>query len=154
MAMVLMPCRFGVGRRHRGEAGQGWATRGRAGSYEAKVSPAGDAEVESELRAGRSFSGQPVGASADYRARPSRGEWLAARAPLEQRLQAAQAGVVEAEATEAVEVVDVDLRTVWPTLHVDRQRAVLAAVFNRVEVSPSTSGRAGADGRGRRPNRP
>jgi DNA invertase Pin-like site-specific DNA recombinase len=69
--------------------------------------------------------------------RITRGEWLAARAPLEQRLQAAQAAVVEGEATEAVEVVNVDLRKVWPTLHVDRQRALLAAVFNRVEVSPS-----------------
>ena len=67
----------------------------------------------------------------------TRGEWLAARAPLEQRLQAAQAAVVEGEATEAVEVVNVDLRKVWPTLHVDRQRALLAAVFNRVEVSRS-----------------
>jgi site-specific DNA recombinase len=88
-----------------------------------------DRSIEDDLR----------GLAEDFgHGRITRGEWLPARTPLEQRLQAAQAAVVEAEATEAVEVVDVDLRKVWPTLHVDRQRAFLAAVFTRVEVSPST----------------
>ena len=41
--------------------------------------PAADAGVGSRRRAGRSFSGQPAGASADYRARPAAARASAAR---------------------------------------------------------------------------
>jgi site-specific DNA recombinase len=84
------------------------------------------------------IEGDLLGLAEDHGAgRISRGEWLAARGPLEQRLQAAQAAVAEGAAAEEVVRVDVDLREVWPTLHVDRQRATLAAVFDRIEIRPS-----------------
>lgn len=69
--------------------------------------------------------------------RITRGEWMAARQPLEQRLTAAQAALDDAETGDALEAVDVDLRARWPSLHVDRQRAILQAVFEGIYIRPS-----------------
>jgi hypothetical protein len=67
----------------------------------------------------------------------SRAEWMAARGPLEDRLRAAHAAVERREADRVVEALDVDLRALWPTLEVDRQRAILAAVFEAILVHPA-----------------
>lgn len=70
--------------------------------------------------------------------RITRGEWMAARHPLEARLQAAQAALDADARASALASVDVDLRARWPTLDVDRQRAILQAVFDGIYIRPST----------------
>lgn len=66
--------------------------------------------------------------------RITRGEWLAARGPLEGRLHAAHASIGQHGVSTTVPV---NLRSTWPTLPVDRQRAILAAVFEVVLIHPS-----------------
>jgi site-specific DNA recombinase len=87
------------------------------------------ASIEDDLR----------GLAEDFgQGRISRGEWMAARQPLETRLQAAQAALETGERQRALDIVDVNLRETWPSLDVDRQRAILAAVFEAVLIKPST----------------
>ena len=66
--------------------------------------------------------------------RITRAEWLAARGPLEVRLNAAHEAIGET----APIPIPVDLRECWPPLPVDRRRAILAAVFDAVLIHPST----------------
>jgi site-specific DNA recombinase len=78
--------------------------------------------------------------AADHGAgRITRAEWLAARGPLADRLAAAHAASV---ADPVVLVLDDgaldDLRARWPDLSVDRQRAILAAAYDRVLIHPAT----------------
>jgi DNA invertase Pin-like site-specific DNA recombinase len=68
--------------------------------------------------------------------RISRAEWLAARAPLEQRLAAARRTLDQNAAASALDDVDVNLRARWPDLDVDRQRSILGAVFDQVVIHP------------------
>ena len=67
--------------------------------------------------------------------RISRAEWMAARQPLETRLQVAQAAV-DASATPAVQMT-VNLRDSWEGLDVDEKREALNVVFRRVVVRPA-----------------
>lgn len=69
--------------------------------------------------------------------RISRAEWLAARQPLEQRLQAAQAAASAAHATTVAGELTVDLRERWDALEVDQQREILQLVFERVSIRPA-----------------
>jgi site-specific DNA recombinase len=65
----------------------------------------------------------------------TRGEWLAARQPLERRLEAAQATLDSLPAPTAE--LTTDLRERWHDLDVDRQRGILKVIFNRVVVHPA-----------------
>jgi hypothetical protein len=67
----------------------------------------------------------------------TRGEWMAARGPLEGRLLAAQAQLERDLRDRVLAPIDVNLRATWPTLDVDRQRAILAAVFDRILIHPA-----------------
>jgi site-specific DNA recombinase len=69
--------------------------------------------------------------------RITRGEWLAARQPLERRLEMAQATVDSLAAPTAV--LTEDLRDSWHDLDVDRQREILKMIFNRIVVHPATT---------------
>jgi site-specific DNA recombinase len=69
--------------------------------------------------------------------RMTRGEWLEMRGPLEDRLQRALAAAAHDDGPLAH--IDVPgLKESFPGLTVDRQRAVLAAVLERVEILPSS----------------
>src|SRR3974390_2335474 len=74
---------------------------------------------------------------------PGRGEGLAARKPLEDRLAKARRAVDATNGTAALEPFrGGDVRAAWERLDVDRQRAVLDALIERVTVRPSgTPGR-------------
>jgi len=97
----------------------------RLGERRAKLAAVPDVGgIEADLRALAEDFGQ---------GRITRGEWLAARGALDARLQAAHAAI---GATVAVPV-PVDLRASWPSLDVDRQRAILAAVFEAVLIHPA-----------------
>jgi site-specific DNA recombinase len=77
--------------------------------------------------------------AADHGAgRITRAEWWAARGPLADRLAAAQAAAFADPVTLVLDdgALD-DLRTTWPTLSVDRQRAILAAAYDRVLIHPA-----------------
>jgi site-specific DNA recombinase len=99
-----------------------------------------------EQRARKAVAPDLAGIEADLRAlaadhghgRITRAEWMAARQPLEDRLTAAQALVASTEQNAALAVVDVDLRSKWPDLTVDTQRAILGAVFDGIYIRPST----------------
>ena len=65
----------------------------------------------------------------------SRAEWLAARRPLEDRLARAQAAAGGTEGSAGD--VPTNLRDEWEGLSVDRQRAILGAVFERVIIHPA-----------------
>jgi site-specific DNA recombinase len=66
----------------------------------------------------------------------TRGEWLAARRPLERRLEIAQA-TLGAHTTPTVEVA-ADLRERWDDLEVDHQREILRMIFKGVVIHPAT----------------
>jgi hypothetical protein len=76
----------------------------------------------------------------------SRAEWLEARKVLEQRVEAAQrriaarsdSGVVTTYAGRRGA-----LRTAWPSLSLDRKRAVLAALVDRIVVNPAKNPHGG-----------
>jgi site-specific DNA recombinase len=74
----------------------------------------------------------------DYGAeRITRGEWLKARVGLARRLDDAQAALARLEAGPVVEHLDVDLRERWPALSIERQRAIISAVFERIAIRPA-----------------
>jgi site-specific DNA recombinase len=95
------------------------------------------ASIEADLR----------GLAEDFgEGRITRAEWMVARGPLENRLKAAQAAVKAAEANRVVEGLSVDLRARWPDLDVDRQRAILTAVFESLLVHPGAGEHAAIGG--------
>jgi DNA invertase Pin-like site-specific DNA recombinase len=69
----------------------------------------------------------------------SRREWLAARQPLEQRRDVALASLDEHVDLGAIEVFQrgKDVSTVWRRLDLDRQRAVLNLLIDRIVVNPA-----------------
>jgi DNA invertase Pin-like site-specific DNA recombinase len=77
----------------------------------------------------------------------SRREWLAARKPLEERLVRARRAVDATNGTASLAPFrGVDVRATWGKLDVDRKRAVLDALIDRVTVFPATTpGRFSAD---------
>jgi DNA invertase Pin-like site-specific DNA recombinase len=100
------------------------------GEQRARKAAAPDlAAIEADLRALAEDHGH---------GRISRAEWLAARVPLEERLTAAQAALDADARVSALDAVDVDLRQRWPSLDVDQQRAILAAIFEGIYIKPST----------------
>jgi DNA invertase Pin-like site-specific DNA recombinase len=90
------------------------------------------AELERELEA----------LATDYgEGRITRREWLAARAPLERRLDDAHRimpSTIDAHIVEPLRTRDV--RGAWMRLDLDRRRAVLRALIDRVTIAPSGPG--------------
>jgi DNA invertase Pin-like site-specific DNA recombinase len=77
----------------------------------------------------------------------TRREWLAARKPLEERLARAQRTV---EAANGIALLapfrGADVREAWNRLDIDRKRAVIDALIDRIEIRPATKpGRFNAD---------
>lgn len=68
-------------------------------------------------------------------------EWMAARAPLQERLAALRAGLRPAAATPAPLGRPGALRTSWPAMTFDQRREVLQTVLDRVVVGPAVRGR-------------
>jgi site-specific DNA recombinase len=64
------------------------------------------------------------------------------RAEIERRMEAARAKVAHLGDTRVAAHVPRNLRSVWPDLSLDRKRAILAAVIERIEIHPQGSGRA------------
>ncbi len=74
----------------------------------------------------------------------TRAEWLVARNALESRLEASRRTLARTTRTTALDGflgAQGALRAAWPTLGLDRQRAVLAAVIDRVVIAPAVKGR-------------
>jgi site-specific DNA recombinase len=74
----------------------------------------------------------------------SRAEWLAARNVVERRLDTARKALARSTRTTALDGffgAQGALRTAWPALGIDRRRAVLAAVLDRVTIRPAVRGR-------------
>jgi DNA invertase Pin-like site-specific DNA recombinase len=70
----------------------------------------------------------------------SRREWLAARKPLEERRDRARRDIDHTNGTVALaQFRGMDVRERWAQLDIDRQRAVLDALIDRVTVRPSTT---------------
>jgi hypothetical protein len=72
-------------------------------------------------------------------------EWLAARKPIEGRVEAAQRRLSRLTRSGAIDAYvgsSDTLRAAWGALPLSRQRAVVAAVLDRAVVSPATPGRA------------
>ena len=71
-----------------------------------------------------------------------RREWLSARAVVEQRLEKARHALAREQGTEALAPLrSVDPAAAWQALDLDRQRAVVAALINRISVG-SANGRS------------
>ena len=71
--------------------------------------------------------------------RISRAEWLAARGPLESRLQTAESRNEARRDTEASLELTVGLRDRWESLDVDSKRSILRLVFERIVILPAKS---------------
>jgi DNA invertase Pin-like site-specific DNA recombinase len=70
--------------------------------------------------------------------RISRREWLSARKPLEERLARARRAVDATSGTAALGAFrDTDVRDTWERLDVDRRRAVLSALVDRIVINPA-----------------
>lgn len=64
-------------------------------------------------------------------------EWKAARAALDQQLAEAKARVVEHTAATYTAVPDTDeLRTTWPDLTLERRRAIIDTLIDRITIAP------------------
>jgi DNA invertase Pin-like site-specific DNA recombinase len=75
-------------------------------------------------------------------------EWLAARAPIEARIDAAQRKVSRMSRSAAVDpyVGKSDaLRAVWPTLPLNRQRSIVSALLDRAVIRSAVPGRTSFD---------
>ena len=73
----------------------------------------------------------------------SRSEWLRARKTLEARRDAARGALARRSRTTAIDAYrgsEGALRAAWPEKNLDQRRAVLAAVLDRVEISPGRRG--------------
>lgn len=78
----------------------------------------------------------------------SRREWLAARKPLEERFAAARRAVDAANGTTALAPLrnTKDIRATWDNLDVERQRAILDTLVDRITINPAPKpGRFDAD---------
>lgn len=70
-------------------------------------------------------------------------EWIAARAPVEERLNKARAALARDTGTAAISefIGDAEaLRRIWPDLPLSRRRAILAALLDHVVVNPARRG--------------
>lgn len=76
--------------------------------------------------------------AADFgRGEISRREWLAAREALEERAQAAR-NVLDRASRSNILAGITDIRAAWDAANVDKRRAILGAVLDRVEIHPAT----------------
>jgi DNA invertase Pin-like site-specific DNA recombinase len=64
------------------------------------------------------------------------------RVEIERRMETARAKLAQLGDTRVTAHVPRNLRSVWPDLSLDRKRAILAAVVERIEIHPQGSGRA------------
>jgi hypothetical protein len=62
------------------------------------------------------------------------------RAEIERRMEGARAKLAQLGDSRVAAQVPRNLRDVWPSLSLDRRRAILAAVIERIEVHPQGSG--------------
>jgi site-specific DNA recombinase len=62
------------------------------------------------------------------------------RVEIERRMKAARAKLAQLGDSRVAAQVPTNLRDVWPTLSLDRRRAILAAVIARIEIHPQGSG--------------
>lgn len=67
----------------------------------------------------------------------TRAEWLAARQPLERRLDEARAALELEQREQSRPTVDVNLRDRWSELDVDTQREILASLIEAVLIHPA-----------------
>jgi hypothetical protein len=67
------------------------------------------------------------------------------RADIERRMDATRAALARLGDTRVVANVPTNLREVWPTFSLDRQRAILAAVIERIEIDRTGPGRRAFD---------
>jgi site-specific DNA recombinase len=58
------------------------------------------------------------------------------RARIEERMEAAREELASVQSHHAIASVPTNLREVWPSLSLDRKRAILKAVLNRITVNP------------------
>jgi site-specific DNA recombinase len=75
-------------------------------------------------------------------------EWLAARAPIEARIDAAQRKLSRMSRSGAIDPYvghASELRAVWPGLPLNRQRSIVSAVLDRAVIRPAVRGRTGFD---------
>ena len=75
-------------------------------------------------------------------------EWLAARAPIEARIDAARRKLSRQSHSAAIDDYvgrSSELRTIWPDLPLNRQRSIVSAVLERAVVGPAVPGRATFD---------
>jgi hypothetical protein len=71
--------------------------------------------------------------------RISRREWLAARGPLEERAGAARAAIGARVPSALSDVAGVpDIEVVWSGVGLDKRRAVLGALIDRIVVGPAS----------------
>lgn len=105
---------------------------GDLGRHLGAMSPIGDtpelAPIEEDLRTlAEDFGNGTI----------TRAEWMAARGPLERRLSDARGTLERQQRGRVSTAVDVDLRERWGDLDVDRQREILAAVFEAILIHPA-----------------
>jgi site-specific DNA recombinase len=62
------------------------------------------------------------------------------RVEIERRMEAARARLAQLGDSRVAAQVPTNLRDVWPSLSLDRRRAILAAVIDRIEIHPQGSG--------------
>ena len=62
------------------------------------------------------------------------------RAEIERRMEVARAKLAQLGDSRVAARVPTNLRDVWPSLSLDRRRAILAAVIERIEIHPQGSG--------------
>jgi hypothetical protein len=75
-------------------------------------------------------------------------EWLAARKPIEDRIDAAQRKMSRMSRSAAIDpyVGKSDaLRAIWPTLPLNRQRSIVSALLDRAVIRSAVSGRTTFD---------
>ncbi|MBS1842954.1 MAG: recombinase family protein [Actinobacteria bacterium] len=74
----------------------------------------------------------------------SAAEWMAARGPIEERLERAKRKLADVDGTTAIHAYlggGQDLRERWKELSMDRQRAVLGALIDHITIGPALVGR-------------
>ena len=98
--------------------------------------PAGNQDDELAQLEGRLGELAELWAAGDL----TKGEWMTARKGIERRLDAARRAVVRSGKSAVLADYSKPgaLRAAWPDLSSDRQRAVLAAIIDRINVLPAT----------------
>jgi len=75
-------------------------------------------------------------------------EWLAARKPIEDRIEATRKKLSRMSRSAAIDDYvghAADLRAIWEPLPLDRQRSIVAALLDRAVIRPAVRGRTTFD---------